>query len=88
MVCFAGDEKVKLEEDSSVSESDADYTEYMTGKKLPPGGIPGLDLSDPKQLAEFARYSRLDSFEVHVHMACKSIFKKPSLDSDSVDLGY
>ena len=26
----------------------------MTGKKLPPGGIPGLDLSDPKQLAEFA----------------------------------
>lgn len=28
----------------------------MTGKKLPPGGIPGIDLSDPKQLAEFARY--------------------------------
>ncbi|MBN3279141.1 TYY1 protein, partial [Polyodon spathula] len=27
----------------------------MTGKKLPPGGIPGIDLSDPKQLAEFAR---------------------------------
>ena len=37
-------------------ETDPDYTEYMTGKKLPPGGIPGLDLSDPKQLAEFARY--------------------------------
>ncbi|XP_064622008.1 transcriptional repressor protein YY1-like isoform X2 [Lineus longissimus] len=37
------------------SDSDADYTEYMTGKKIPPGGIPGLDLSDPKQLAEFAR---------------------------------
>lgn len=36
-------------------DSDADFTEYMTGKKLPPGGIPGLDLSDPKQLAEFAR---------------------------------
>ncbi|XP_052768526.1 transcriptional repressor protein YY1-like isoform X2 [Mya arenaria] len=49
----SGDDK-KLEEDSSVSESDADYTEYMTGRKLPPGGIPGLDLSDPKQLAEFA----------------------------------
>uniref|UniRef100_S4RN73 YY1 transcription factor a n=1 Tax=Petromyzon marinus TaxID=7757 RepID=S4RN73_PETMA len=32
-----------------------DYSEYMTGKKLPPGGIPGIDLSDPKQLAEFAR---------------------------------
>jgi hypothetical protein len=40
-----------------VSESDADFTEYMTGRKLPPGGIPGLDLSDPKQLAEFARYT-------------------------------
>jgi transcription factor YY len=40
----------------SHDETDPDYTEYMTGKKLPPGGIPGLDLSDPKQLAEFARY--------------------------------
>lgn len=39
----------------SNDEADPDYTEYMTGKKLPPGGIPGLDLSDPKQLAEFAR---------------------------------
>ena len=39
----------------SNDEVDPDYTEYMTGKKLPPGGIPGLDLSDPKQLAEFAR---------------------------------
>lgn len=27
----------------------------MTGKKLPADGMPGLDLSDPKQLAEFAR---------------------------------
>lgn len=27
----------------------------MTGKKLTQDGIPGLDLSDPKQLAEFAR---------------------------------
>jgi transcription factor YY len=32
-----------------------DFTEYMTGKKIPPGGLPGIDLSDPKQLAEFAR---------------------------------
>ena len=56
-IFFPGDDKVKLEDDSSVSESDADLSEYMTGKKLPPGGIPGLDLSDPKQLAEFARYS-------------------------------
>jgi len=35
--------------------ADADFTEYMTGKKLPPEGIPGVDLSDPKQLAEFAK---------------------------------
>lgn len=50
---LGGDDKIKLEDE--VSETDADFTEYMTGKKLPPGGIPGLDLSDPKQLAEFAR---------------------------------
>ncbi|KAL2768901.1 transcription factor YY2 [Daubentonia madagascariensis] len=35
--------------------SPPDYSEYMTGKKLPPEGIPGIDLSDPKQLAEFTR---------------------------------
>ena len=45
-----------LDDMVSPDETDPDYTEYMTGKKLPPGGIPGLDLSDPKQLAEFARY--------------------------------
>ncbi|KFO35142.1 zinc finger protein 42 homolog [Fukomys damarensis] len=30
------------------------YSEYLTGKKFPAGGIPGLDLADPKQLSEFA----------------------------------
>ncbi|XP_050406032.2 transcriptional repressor protein YY1, partial [Patella vulgata] len=46
----------KLDEETvSSTDTDADFTEYMTGKKLPPGGIPGLDLSDPKTLAEFAR---------------------------------
>ncbi|XP_014646648.1 PREDICTED: transcription factor YY2 [Ceratotherium simum simum] len=35
--------------------SPPDYSAYMTGKKLPPGGIPGVDLSDPKQLAEFTK---------------------------------
>ncbi|ESO96427.1 hypothetical protein LOTGIDRAFT_64240, partial [Lottia gigantea] len=45
----------KLDEETvSSTDTDADFTEYMTGKKLPPGGIPGLDLSDPKTLAEFA----------------------------------
>lgn len=53
ILLIGGDDKIKLEDE--VSETDADFTEYMTGKKLPPGGIPGLDLSDPKQLAEFAR---------------------------------
>ncbi|XP_064600695.1 transcriptional repressor protein YY1-like isoform X2 [Liolophura sinensis] len=59
MWASGNDDKTKLEDDATlaaaVAETDADFTEYMTGKKLPPGGIPGLDLSDPKQLAEFAR---------------------------------
>jgi hypothetical protein len=33
-----------------------DISEYMTGsKKIPKEGIPGVDLSDPRQLAEFAK---------------------------------
>ena len=48
---------LEVGEDVSADEADPDYTEYMTGKKIPVGGIPGLDLSDPKQLADFARYS-------------------------------
>ncbi|XP_012946145.1 transcriptional repressor protein YY1 isoform X2 [Aplysia californica] len=52
---WASEDQSKLDEESVAGDSDADFTEYMTGKKLPPGGIPGLDLSDPKQLAEFAR---------------------------------
>ncbi|XP_041351934.1 transcriptional repressor protein YY1-like isoform X1 [Gigantopelta aegis] len=52
----SGDEQ-KLDDDSvgGGGDSDADLSEYMSGKKLPAGAIPGLDLSDPKQLAEFAR---------------------------------
>ena len=46
---------LEVGEDVSADEADPDYTEYMTGKKIPVGGIPGLDLSDPKQLADFAR---------------------------------
>ncbi|XP_048731847.2 transcriptional repressor protein YY1-like isoform X4 [Ostrea edulis] len=61
MWATGSDDKIKLEEDASVSETDADFTEYMTGKKLPPGGIPGLDLSDPKQLAEFASLQHRDT---------------------------
>ncbi|XP_055922307.1 transcriptional repressor protein YY1 isoform X1 [Eupeodes corollae] len=44
------------DEEGSNPEPDPDYTEYMTGgKKLTQDCVPGLDLSDPKQLAEFAR---------------------------------
>ncbi|KAH7940950.1 hypothetical protein HPB49_008321 [Dermacentor silvarum] len=46
---------MSLTAEESTPEPDPDYTEYMTGKKIPPGGIPGVDLSDPKQLAEFAK---------------------------------
>ncbi|XP_050678289.1 transcriptional repressor protein YY1-like isoform X2 [Leptidea sinapis] len=45
------------DDDGSNPEPDPDYTEYMSGKKAVLGTdtMPGLDLSDPKQLAEFAR---------------------------------
>ncbi|XP_029281531.1 transcriptional repressor protein YY1b isoform X1 [Cottoperca gobio] len=58
---WASDNNKDIDHESVVEEqivgenSPPDYSEYMTGKKLPPGGIPGIDLSDPKQLAEFAR---------------------------------
>jgi hypothetical protein len=47
--------------DLGETELDADYTEYMTGRRLSSSssggaGVPGVDLSDPKQLAEFAKY--------------------------------
>ena len=52
------DDKKDIDHEEQIAgeNSPPDYSEYMTGKKLPPGGIPGIDLSDPKQLAEFARY--------------------------------
>lgn len=51
-------------DDVSNPEPDPDFTEYMSGKKIQTGGIPGLDLSDPKQLAEFARYEMYGGFYV------------------------
>lgn len=56
MWAHGGDEIKKEIDDSSEAVLDPDYADYMAGKKLPPGGIPGVDLSDPKQLAEFAKY--------------------------------
>lgn len=38
--------------------SPPDYSEYLRGKKLPPEGLPGIDLSDPKQLSEFIKIKR------------------------------
>ena len=43
----------------------------MTGKKIPVGGIPGLDLSDPKQLADFARLAYCQFlYEINDHIFC------------------
>uniref|UniRef100_A0AAZ1XZD6 C2H2-type domain-containing protein n=1 Tax=Oreochromis aureus TaxID=47969 RepID=A0AAZ1XZD6_OREAU len=52
---WASDDKKDIDHEEQITgeNSPPDYSEYMTGKKLPPGGIPGIDLSDPKQLAEF-----------------------------------
>lgn len=41
---------------TAAAEADTDYTEYMTGRKMPSTGLPGIDLTDPKQLSEFTRY--------------------------------
>lgn len=41
---------------SQHSQQQLDISDYMSGiKKIPKEGIPGVDLSDPKQLAEFAK---------------------------------
>jgi len=49
-----------LEDDNLTSSSSQsqplDLNDYMSGaKKIPKDGIPGVDLSDPKQLADFAK---------------------------------
>ncbi|NXU63108.1 TYY1 protein, partial [Horornis vulcanius] len=64
ILCISDDKKdidheTVVEEQIIGENSPPDYSEYMTGKKLPPGGIPGIDLSDPKQLAEFASFTVL-----------------------------
>ncbi|XP_060231609.1 transcription factor YY2 isoform X1 [Meriones unguiculatus] len=49
----AQEEKEDTVAEGQTVDSPPDYSEYMMGKKFPPEGIPGVDLSDPKQLAEF-----------------------------------
>jgi hypothetical protein len=50
-----GKKEAEVQCQEQARSSSPDYSEYLKGKKLPPGGIPGIDLSDPKQLAEFTR---------------------------------
>merc|ERR1712012_1489364 len=76
---------LEVGEEVSADEVDPDYTEYMTGKKIPVGGIPGLDLSDPKQLADFARIKpkkeRLDEVSRTIacpHKGCTKMFRDNS----------
>lgn len=60
------------------AELDADYAEYMTGRRLSSsssggggtGGVTGVDLSDPKQLAEFAKYEMRIEFIVGIALSC------------------
>ena len=57
----------------------------MTGvKKIPKEGIPGVDLSDPKQLAEFAKTKKKIQFEDETrtiacpHKDCSKMFRDNS----------
>jgi len=76
---------LEVGEEASADEADPDYTEYMTGKKIPVGGIPGLDLSDPKQLADFARikpkkerYEEVSRTIACPHKGCTKMFRDNS----------
>uniref|UniRef100_A0A8C1M2P3 Transcriptional repressor protein YY1-like n=1 Tax=Cyprinus carpio TaxID=7962 RepID=A0A8C1M2P3_CYPCA len=69
---WASDDKKDIDHETVVEEQiigddSLDFSEYMTGKKLPPGGIPGIDLSDPKQLAEF-RSAHTDNSAMRKHL--------------------
>ncbi|KAM6143992.1 transcription factor YY2 [Erethizon dorsatum] len=55
---LSDERELETEVDRQNESSPPDYTEYLTGKKIPPEGIPGIDLSDPRQLAEFIRMKR------------------------------
>ncbi|XP_027802485.1 transcriptional repressor protein YY1 isoform X2 [Marmota flaviventris] len=86
---WSSDEKKDIDHETVVEEqiigenSPPDYSEYMTGKKLPPGGIPGIDLSDPKQLAEFAR--KISEF---ILSEKKTALQQPQLAKPKNELGH
>ncbi|XP_012332927.1 transcription factor YY2 [Aotus nancymaae] len=63
------------------ADNSPDYSEYLKGKKLPPEGLPGIDLSDPKQLAEFTKMKPKRSNEEPpktvpcAHSGCGKMFR-------------
>ncbi|XP_032142009.1 transcription factor YY2 [Sapajus apella] len=63
------------------ADNSPDYSEYLKGKKLPPEGLPGIDLSDPKQLAEFTKMKPKRSKEEPpktvpcAHIGCEKMFR-------------
>ena len=63
-----------IADELSNPEPDPDYAEYMAGssRKLGAGGVPDVDLSDPKQLAEFAKtnYKKATVEDVARTIAC------------------
>ncbi|XP_066950981.1 transcriptional repressor protein YY1-like [Macrobrachium rosenbergii] len=73
------------EDDLSNPEPDPDYTEYMAGSNKKFAGIPGVDLSDPKQLAEFAKIKPKKSSTDDIartiacpHKGCNKMFRDNS----------
>ncbi|XP_049499540.1 transcription factor YY2 [Panthera uncia] len=72
------------QETGKIETSAPDYSEYLTGKKLPPEGLPGIDLSDPKQLAEFTKMKPKKTKEDALrtvacpHKGCEKMFKDNS----------
>lgn len=73
------------EDDLSNPEPDPDYTEYMAGSNKKFAGIPGVDLSDPKQLAEFAKIKPKKSSSDDIartiacpHKGCNKMFRDNS----------
>uniref|UniRef100_G1ML79 C2H2-type domain-containing protein n=1 Tax=Ailuropoda melanoleuca TaxID=9646 RepID=G1ML79_AILME len=53
--CAQKGTKQELPQQAIRENSQLEYSEYVTGKKFPLGGIRSTDLSAPKQFAEFAR---------------------------------
>uniref|UniRef100_A0ABI7VXF0 C2H2-type domain-containing protein n=1 Tax=Felis catus TaxID=9685 RepID=A0ABI7VXF0_FELCA len=71
------------QETGKIEKSAPDYSEYLTGKKLPPEGLPGIDLSDPKQLAEFTKMKPKKKEDTPrtvacPHKGCEKMFKDNS----------